>query len=813
MARPSVLIAHPGRQHSHQLAIALNKADMLRGYWTGVPAVGGPPFDVMTRLMAAASPHDTLPLPPDRVRHHFVAPLLRRVVQGVLPPGQAVQWLHRGYAWFDRWCARQLQDTDAQAVIGYENSALETFRAAKARGLTTILDAASFHHQWQDRFYEYIEPDAVHARINRRKDEEMALADHILTVSEFARQSYIDGGVDPDRVTAVILGCDLTRFERRDRPTAERESTGPPTFVFAGHVSRRKGIDLLLRSSAQIHAEHPHRLHIVGGTDPSLDREAYPWVEWVGRVPQAELADRFRAADALVLPSRHDSFGMVVVEAMATGLPVIVSEHVGAKEIVDDGQTGWVVPVEDVEALAARMREGIEAPRRLHAMGAEAAATAQAYSWDAYHDRVARVVEALVQPRTETPRPTEGAQDDQAGAAPSVRSGASSTKPRVALFTTHPIQYQVPWFRGLHAEDAIDLTVYYEHIPSAKEQGRGFGHPFRWDIPLLDGYAWRVATRDPRHEARRFRSLWRAAGPSTCDAVIVVGWQHAYLRRAALCASLQGRPLIVRGDSNALKPRAVPVQWLHRLYLSMFDRFLVVGEANAAFYRQYGITTERHHACPNAVDNDRFDDDYQRVRCRRSELRAQWDIPADATCYLFAGKFIDKKRPQDVLQAFGRLYHENGESVHLLMVGDGVQRAALQQQAASAGLPVTFTGFLNQTRIGEAYAVADALVLPSDYGETWGLVVNEAMIFETPTIVSDRVGCGPDLVQDGQTGYVVPFGDVEAITTAMRRMAKRPGQRQQMGREARHRVLEHYTVEAAVDGTVNAIHAALPAEP
>ena len=83
-----------------------------------------------------------------------------------------------------------------------------------------------------------------------------------------------------------------------------------------------------------------------------------------------------------------------------------------------------------------------------------------------------------------------------------------------------------------------------------------------------------------------------------------------------------------------------------------------------------------------------------------------------------------------------------------------------------------WAGFLNQSQLGEAYAIADCLVLPSDWGETWGLVVNEAMATGLPCVVSDRVGCGPDLVVPGVTGDVVPFGDVPALSAALQKLRK-----------------------------------------
>jgi glycosyltransferase involved in cell wall biosynthesis len=124
--------------------------------------------------------------------------------------------------------------------------------------------------------------------------------------------------------------------------------------------------------------------------------------------------------------------------------------------------------------------------------------------------------------------------------------------------------------------------------------------------------------------------------------------------------------------------------------------------------------------------------------------------------------------------------------------------------AAERALEAVFVGFLNQTEISRAYVAADALVLPSDYGETWGLVVNEAMVHGLPAIVSDRVGCGPDLVEDGVTGRIFPFGDVQALVRVLAETAVDADRRGEMGRQARHRVAA-YSAERAVEGTLEAI--------
>ena len=188
----------------------------------------------------------------------------------------------------------------------------------------------------------------------------------------------------------------------------------------------------------------------------------------------------------------------------------------------------------------------------------------------------------------------------------------------------------------------------------------------------------------------------------------------------------------------------------------------------------------------------------------RLALRAAWGIPGEAVCCLYAGKLEPKKRILDLLRAFERVNPLTG-NLHLLVVGTGELMAEASAFAETRRLPATFAGFLNQSEIARAYAAADVLVLPSDFGETWGLVVNEAMACGLPALVSDRVGCGPDLVEDGVTGAVFPCGDVAALAGRLRDLAADPERARTMGRRAQARVLQDYSAERAVAGTVEAV--------
>ena len=374
---------------------------------------------------------------------------------------------------------------------------------------------------------------------------------------------------------------------------------------------------------------------------------------------------------------------------------------------------------------------------------------------------------------------------------------------KIGVVTTHPIQYQVPLFREIESRDEVELTVFYGRIPDAARQGEGFGTAFAWDLPLLQEYSWRVLEEasDAGETQNTFPGLAHAY--RQVDVMLVHGWQSTYMRKAWWKGLWADVPLLVRGDSNSLKPRARPVRQLHRLYLRPFTGYLYVGESNRQFYRNAGVSPDALYFAPRCVENRRFDEDWTQLKGTRAEVRAELDIAESAVCFLFCGKFVEKKHPTAVVEAFARLWRNMDRSLHLLMVGDGELRPKAENRVPD-GAPVTFTGFLNQTEIGEAYAAADVLVLPSDYGETWGLVVNEAMIFECPAIVSDRVGCGPDLVRDGETGHTVPFGDTEALADTMAQTAQHPERIPEMGAAARELVLSEYSIERAADGIVEA---------
>jgi len=375
------------------------------------------------------------------------------------------------------------------------------------------------------------------------------------------------------------------------------------------------------------------------------------------------------------------------------------------------------------------------------------------------------------------------------------------------------VQYHAPLFRALAECGDLDFEVAFAEVPKPKAQGRGFGLAFEWDVPILEGYRWTVMPTQPLAPAisgRRVVGARRRVRELRADVLLLTGWQTLPLVQALLAAGDERLPVLMRGESSGLKARRALVRSVHRYLLRRIDAFLVIGQANRDFYESYGIARSQLFDAPYFVDNERFTADADRWRPRRDELREKFGVPPGATCFLFAGKFERKKHPEHLLQGLARLRAQKPSlSVHGLFVGDGALSGRLRDTTCRHQLSVSFAGFLNQTEIAKAYVSCDALVLPSDYDETWGLVVNEAMACGVTALVSDRVGCGPDLVAPGLTGERYPFWNIEAMARILEDWALAPSRVAELGRAARERVLSRYTVARSTAAVVDATAAIL----
>ena len=280
-----------------------------------------------------------------------------------------------GNAWidaanhFDRWAARQLRHGTSRGVVCAENCAYETFQAAKGLGMVRIYDCPGHNAKlWQETTQEAARrtglsfvSQADTPDITRRKEVEIGMADVVLTYSDFHTEGVIARGIPRERIAQIPLWTDADFWRPGRHP---REYKLPLKVLFAGGINLRKGVPFLVEAMRTL---APHAtLTLVGSLD--LDAKAClagteSFATVVPPVSKEKLRDIYRAHDVLVLPSLGDSFGFVAMEAMACGLPVILTTHCGAP-VPDEN---WRVPVMDAAAIDKRLKLYIDDSMTLHA--------------------------------------------------------------------------------------------------------------------------------------------------------------------------------------------------------------------------------------------------------------------------------------------------------------------------------------------------------------------------------------------------------------------------------------------------------------
>lgn len=351
---------------------------------------------------------------------------------------------------------------------------------------------------------------------------------------------------------------------------------------------------------------------------------------------------------------------------------------------------------------------------------------------------------------------------------------------RLAILTSHPVQYYAPLFRELSS--LVDLHVYFAHKASAKQQAdAGFGTAFSWDIDLESGYSHSYLVNVAREpNASRFSGcdtpeIGEKLVEEKFDAVLSLGWHLKSLIQGISAAKKLGLPVMIRGDSQlglassrakkAIKAIAYPA------LLRSFNAALYVGERNREYFRHYHYPEKRLFHSPHAVDTQRFERAATKVA--GAELRGQLGIAPEERVILFAGKLLPFKRPLDAVAALAEI-RSLGIKATMLIAGSGPLEKEVTALAEQLDVPLKFLGFVNQSKMPQVYAAADALILPSSSRETWGLVCNEALACGVPLVVSDEAGCAPDLCADGHVGRSYRGGDPTAAAAALRALFERP---------------------------------------
>lgn len=374
-----VAVSVHGRFHGFDLAAALQRRGLLAGLLTTYPAFAA------RRFLPAGTPLATAPW----------LEAARRLWGPLRLPGRPDVMIARRFA---RFAARHLPECDL--LVGWSGATLEALAAARARGIKVVVERGSTHIDHQndilaEAYARWGLPwRPIEAEMRDRERAEYAAADAIALGSSHAAATFLARGVPAERLVVNPYGVDLSRFA----PPPARPSGARPRLVFVGSVGIRKGVPELLTAFAPLrgHAE----LHLIGPVDPGfaplLRRLSGDGVVVRGPLPGAALPAEYAAADLFVLPSIEEGFGMVILQAMAAGLPVVASSATGLPDADPHGEAGLVVPPADPHALAEALAALTGDRERRQAMGHAARRLVErGWSWSDYADRAVAAYRTL----------------------------------------------------------------------------------------------------------------------------------------------------------------------------------------------------------------------------------------------------------------------------------------------------------------------------------------------------------------------------------------------------------------------------------
>ena len=409
-----ISLIHPtGNPFARNAAIAFWEIDSLHEIITAIaynPKAASPYLNLLPELLKK-------PLTSELGRRTWIAPngvnirtypwqeiirialsktgLSRRLGFGAQGP---VDWV---YASIDRYVAQHhLKVIDA--VYAYEDGAAATFHAAKQQGILCLYDlpiafyrtSRQIQTEEAQRFPELASAlQAVQepAWKIERKEQEIQLADRIFVPSSFVQKSLEDAGIKPEKISAIPFGAPIDYFQ--PKPKTDKQFR----VLFVGRVGARKGVHYLLQAWQQLNLPKAELMLVGINEFPAGYLEQYAdQIRYLNCVPHASLNDYYTQANVLVLPTLVEGLPLVILEAMACGIPVITTPNAGVSEIVANGREGFIIPIRDVEAIKEKLEWCYNHPAELAEMGKAARQKAEQLTWKLYRQRLASDVQQLM---------------------------------------------------------------------------------------------------------------------------------------------------------------------------------------------------------------------------------------------------------------------------------------------------------------------------------------------------------------------------------------------------------------------------------
>lgn len=384
-------------------------------------------------LAKVASLAHAIPVPP--LRRRMEAQLLRRTFPGV-PKGRvkclasvpelthiffrrlfpyrkslSAHFMYKAKDSFDNALARHMESElrcrEPDSVVGMFSAVFRTFKVIKKRGGLAIYNFVNSHPTYHNRYLRELagitgdHHELIPSWVASKVEKELEIADLILVPSQFVAKQLLEIGLSQDKVAVEPYGVDLAAFHPANKLDTkwclERSSRNKNLrCLYVGQISHRKGITVLMETARRC-MHLPVQFTLIG---PIVSRELLDRirrnVSYQGAVFHGGVPEAMRKADVLILPSLEDACALVVIEAMASGLPVITTTQNGSGEIISHVKDGIIVPPGDVSTLVEAVEQLVEDPAWRKEMGERAREKVESsYSWRDYGNKVIAKLQEL----------------------------------------------------------------------------------------------------------------------------------------------------------------------------------------------------------------------------------------------------------------------------------------------------------------------------------------------------------------------------------------------------------------------------------
>lgn len=386
---------------------------------------------------------------------------------------------------------------------------------------------------------------------------------------------------------------------------------------------------------------------------------------------------------------------------------------------------------------------------------------------------------------------------------------------RLAVLISHPIPYFTPLYAKL--AERFDLTVLYASREGVEERfNEELGTTYSWGTDLLSGYDYRFlpSLRKERKIERFFGLInpqaFTLMNRNNFDLALIHGWATATMWLGFAGATARRLPFFITGDSADLYAlpawKATAKMLVLRSLFSAAAGALYSGTLNREFYEKYGIKRDRLFFGPWSVDNERFapPTNPREAEDARLETRSRYGIDPATIVILFSGKFVERKRPLDLVESVGRARTETGASIEIVFAGEGPLRQAIEERAKELKVVTHQLGFVPQDDMPAVYQMSDVFCLPSEK-DPRGTVSNEAMAAGLPLVIAKGVGIWGegDLLRHDENGYLIEIGDVAALSHYISHLATDRSVRLRFGTRSRE-IVANWSHDQYVEGVEQA---------